>query len=157
MIELYQSQVYCLQICGASARVHTSSGVGYKKKTLITGWAGSCPKRKAKVGEKQEPDAFPLRNCLNDWARGGEKSKTVTSSVAKPWLNSWPFHSVENTSPILSSQNVTPRFAMWSISTNILTVLANFLGIQNSIFSKNIGCNRGNTIFEGAGSTYSIY
>ena len=34
---------------------------------------------------------------------------------------------------------------MWSISTNILTVLANFLGIHNSILSKNIGRNRGNT------------
>ena len=34
---------------------------------------------------------------------------------------------------------------MWSISTNILTVLANFLGIHNSILSKNIGCDRGNT------------
>ena len=34
---------------------------------------------------------------------------------------------------------------MWSISTNILTVLANFLGIHNSIFSKNIGRDCGNT------------
>ena len=46
------------------------------------------------------------------------------SSVAKPWLNSWPLHSVGNTGPILSSQNVTPRFSMCSISTNILTALA---------------------------------
>ena len=52
---------------------------------------------------------------------------------------------MENTSPILSSKNVTPWFSMWSISTNILTVLANFLGIQNSNFSKNIGHNHGNT------------
>ena len=35
---------------------------------------------------------------------------------------------------------------MCSISTNIITVLANFLGIQNLILSKNIGRNRGNTI-----------
>ena len=34
---------------------------------------------------------------------------------------------------------------MWSISTNIPTVLANFLGIHNSILSKNIGHNCGNT------------
>ena len=34
---------------------------------------------------------------------------------------------------------------MFSISTNIPTVLANFLGIQNLIFSKNIGHNCGNT------------
>ena len=34
---------------------------------------------------------------------------------------------------------------MCSISTNILIVLANSLGIQNSIFSKNIGRDRGNT------------
>ena len=33
---------------------------------------------------------------------------------------------------------------MCSISTNILTVLANFLGIQNSIFSKNVGRDHGN-------------
>ena len=34
---------------------------------------------------------------------------------------------------------------MRSISTNILTVLANFLGIHFSILSKNIGRDRGNT------------
>jgi hypothetical protein len=34
---------------------------------------------------------------------------------------------------------------MCSNSTNILTVLANFHGIQNSIFSKNIGPDWGNT------------
>ena len=34
---------------------------------------------------------------------------------------------------------------MCSISTNILTVLANFLGIQTSIFWKNIGRDCGNT------------
>ena len=34
---------------------------------------------------------------------------------------------------------------MWSISTNILMVLANFFGIHNSILSKNIGHDRGNT------------
>ena len=50
-----------------------------------------------------------------------------------------------NTSPILSSHNVTPWFSMWSISTNIITVLANFFGIQILILSKNIGRNRGNT------------
>ena len=44
-----------------------------------------------------------------------------------------------------SGQNVIFQFSMCSISTNILTVLANFLGIQNSIFSKNIGRDRGNT------------
>ena len=53
-----------------------------------------------------------------------------------------------NTGLILSGQNMIPRFSMCSISTNILTVLANFLGIQNSMFSKNIGCDRGNTIFQ---------
>ena len=51
-----------------------------------------------------------------------------------------------NTGPIVSGQNVTPRFSMCSISTNSLTVLVNFLGIQNSIFSKNIGRDHGNTI-----------
>ena len=72
--------------------------------------------------------------------------EAVTSSVAKPWLNSWPLHSVGNSSLILSGQNVTPGFqCVLHISTNILTVLANFLGIQNSNFSKNIGHNRGNT------------
>ena len=59
------------------------------------------------------------------------------------WL--WPLHSVGNTGPIFSGLNMTPRFSMCSISTNILTVLANFLAIQNSIFSKNIGHDRGNT------------
>ena len=34
---------------------------------------------------------------------------------------------------------------MWSISTNIY-ILANFLGIDNSIFLKNIGFDCGNTI-----------
>ena len=67
------------------------------------------------------------------------------SSGAKPWLNSWPLHSMGNTGPILSRQNVTPQFSMWSISKNILTVLANFLGIQNPVFSKNISRDRGNT------------
>ena len=38
---------------------------------------------------------------------------------------------------------------MCSISTNILTVLANFYGIQNSILSKNIGCDCGNTSLKG--------
>ena len=56
-----------------------------------------------------------------------------------------------NTGLILSSQNVTLWFSMCSISTNILTVLANFLGIQNSIFSKNIGHNCGNTTRGGGG------
>src|ERR1700727_2562139 len=51
-----------------------------------------------------------------------------------------------NTRPILSGQNMTPRFLIWSISTNIPTVLANFLGIHNPVFSKNIGRDRGNTI-----------
>jgi hypothetical protein len=37
---------------------------------------------------------------------------------------------------------------MWSISTNILTVLANFLGIHNSVLLKNIGHDRGNTIYQ---------
>ena len=60
--------------------------------------------------------------------------------------NSWPLHNMENTGPILFGQNMTPRFSMCSISTNILTDLANFLGIQNSIFSKNIGHDHGNTI-----------
>jgi hypothetical protein len=34
---------------------------------------------------------------------------------------------------------------MWSISTNILMVLANFLGIHNSIVLKNIGRDCGTT------------
>jgi hypothetical protein len=55
---------------------------------------------------------------------------------------------MRNTGPIFFGKNVTPQFSMCSISTNILTVLANFLGIQNSIFSKNIGRDRGNTIWE---------
>ena len=40
---------------------------------------------------------------------------------------------------------VTHQLLIWSISTNILTALANFLHIHNSIFSKNIGHDRGNT------------
>jgi hypothetical protein len=52
---------------------------------------------------------------------------------------------VGNTGPILSGQNVTLRFLMCSISTNIFTVLGNFLPIHNLIFSKNIGGDRGNT------------
>src|ERR1700683_1751073 len=44
-----------------------------------------------------------------------------------------------NTRPILLGQNMTPRFLIWFISTNIPTVLANFLGIHNPVFSKNIG------------------
>ena len=39
----------------------------------------------------------------------------------------------------------SPGFPMCPISTNILTVLANFLSIQNSIFLKNIGHGCGNT------------
>ena len=50
-------------------------------------------------------------------------------AFTKPWLNSRPLHSMKNTSLILSGQNVTSRFLMWSIYTNILMVLANFLGI----------------------------
>ena len=73
------------------------------------------------------------------------------SSVMVLQLNSWPLHSVRNNGPILSgqilsSQNVTPRFSMCSISKNILMVLANFLGIKNSVFSKNIGHDHGNTM-----------
>src|ERR1700691_2363663 len=41
---------------------------------------------------------------------------------------------------------MTPRFLIWSISTNIPKVLANFLGIHNPVFLKNIGRDRGNTI-----------
>jgi len=41
---------------------------------------------------------------------------------------SWLLHSVENMHPILLGQNVTPRSLTFSISRNILTVLANFLG-----------------------------
>src|ERR1700683_5409419 len=37
---------------------------------------------------------------------------------------------------ILLGQNVTPRFLMCSISTNILTVLADFLGSQFNFFEK---------------------
>src|SRR6202451_4306144 len=41
---------------------------------------------------------------------------------------------------------MAPRFLIWFISTNIPTVLANFLGIHNPVFSKNIGRDCGNTI-----------
>ena len=41
---------------------------------------------------------------------------------------SWPLHSVGNIHPILLGQNVTPQSSTFSISRNILTVLANFLG-----------------------------
>ena len=43
------------------------------------------------------------------------------------WPKPWPLHSVGITSPNLSSQYMTPRFLMRPISTNILTILANFL------------------------------
>jgi len=52
------------------------------------------------------------------------------------WPNSWPLHSVGNSRPILLHQNVTSRFLMCSISTNILTVLANFLAIIIQFFQK---------------------
>ena len=52
---------------------------------------------------------------------------------------------MENTGPIPSGQNVTPWLSMWSISKNILKVLANFLGIQNLNYLKNIGHDCGNT------------
>jgi len=42
---------------------------------------------------------------------------------------------VGNSHPILLGQNVTPQFLM-SISTNILTVLANFLAITIQFFRK---------------------
>jgi hypothetical protein len=45
------------------------------------------------------------------------------------WPNSWPLHSVGNSDPILSRQNVTFWSLTCSISTNILTVLVNFLGL----------------------------
>ena len=41
---------------------------------------------------------------------------------------------------------MTPWILMWSISTNILMVLVNFFGIQNSISSKNISGGHGNTM-----------
>ena len=41
---------------------------------------------------------------------------------------SWPLHSVGSNHLILSGQNMTPRFLMCSIFTNILAVLANFVG-----------------------------
>ena len=53
--------------------------------------------------------------------------------------------SVGNTGPILSGQNVTPRFSMCFIFTNILTILANYFDIEIQVFSKNIGRDRGNT------------
>ena len=56
------------------------------------------------------------------------------SSVKVLQLNSWPLHSMGNTGPILSGQNVTFQFSGWSISINILIVIAIFLGIHNSIF-----------------------
>ena len=49
--------------------------------------------------------------------------------------------------PILLGHNVTLQFLMCSISTNILTVLPNFLIIIIQIFSKSIGRDRGNTIY----------
>ena len=42
----------------------------------------------------------------------------------KFWPNLWPLHSMGNSGPILSGQNVTPQFLMCSISIKILTVLA---------------------------------
>src|SRR5882762_597188 len=36
---------------------------------------------------------------------------------------------------------MTSWFFIWSISTNIPMILVNFLGIHNSVLSKNIGCN----------------
>ena len=45
----------------------------------------------------------------------------------KSWLKSWPLHSMGITCPILSGQYVIPQFLMCSMSTNILTILANFL------------------------------
>jgi len=52
------------------------------------------------------------------------------------WPNSQPLHSMWNNCLILLGQNVTPRFLMCSISTNILMVLANFLGIMIQFFQK---------------------
>ena len=52
---------------------------------------------------------------------------------------------MRNTRPILSGQNMACWFLIWSISTNIPTVLANFLGIHNPVFSKKIGRDCGNT------------
>ena len=43
---------------------------------------------------------------------------------------------------------MTPQLFIWSISTNILMVLANFLGIHNPVFLKNIGRDHGNTSCE---------
>ena len=42
------------------------------------------------------------------------------------WPKLWPLHSVGITGPILSGQYMTPRFMMCPMSTNILTILANF-------------------------------
>ena len=44
--------------------------------------------------------------------------------------------------------NMTPQFLMHFISTNILMVLANFLGIIIQPFSKTISHNHGNTILD---------
>jgi len=52
------------------------------------------------------------------------------------WPNSWPLHTVGNSRLILLCQNVTCRFLICSISTNILTVLAHFLAIIIQFFWK---------------------
>ena len=70
---------------------------------------------------------------------------TIESLVTILWPNLWLLFSIGNTGQILYGQNVTLWFLMWPISMNILKVLANFLGIHNSIFLKNIGCDCGNT------------
>ena len=46
---------------------------------------------------------------------------------SKSMTKSWPLHSMWITGPILSGQYMTPRFLMRPMSTNILTILANFL------------------------------
>jgi len=60
--------------------------------------------------------------------------KRIGQLFLTPWSGhefgqiSWPLHSVGNICLILLGPNVTPWSLMCSISTNILTVLANFLG-----------------------------
>ena len=52
----------------------------------------------------------------------------------KLWPKSWPLHIVGKTGPILSSQNMTSRLLTCFISTNIITILANFLNIIIQFF-----------------------
>ena len=54
------------------------------------------------------------------------------------WPKLWPLHSRGNPDPILSSQNMTTRFLTFFISTNIITILANFHDIIIQFFWKSL-------------------